>query len=351
MDLVPVHMQTCIGMAAVSGSHLNNLNAASAIGFTQDACSVNRLTAGYYMNGMWPKPDLFIGAYNACDGIAKNTDLLRTLYPDMPFYHFECPYKETEEGIKYLVAQLEEMIEFLEQETHRKLDWNRLEEHLGYALKMADLHRKISELRKNVPTPLRSRKVPELELADFYFCGAKIGSDFYEVVYEEALKRVKNGESGIANERYRIISPYVYPTYVWGLVDWLEKQWGAVHVSELFFSNWGTQELDPKKPLEAIARKMYAHPIVGTQGGSLDTLVPNIIEDAKNYKADAMIWWAHRGCPHGCASINSTSKAMHSLNIPVLELDSDYVDPNFEPESRMKYKLNTFFEMLDSRNL
>jgi benzoyl-CoA reductase/2-hydroxyglutaryl-CoA dehydratase subunit BcrC/BadD/HgdB len=337
-------------MAAVSGSHMENLNASKTVGFTQDACSVNRLTAGYFLNGKWPKPDFFIGSYNACDGIAKNTDLLRTFYPDMPYFHFEQPYKESKEGVDYLVSQLKEMIAFLEEQTRRKIDWDKLGEHLGYALRMSELHRKISELRKRKPTPLRSRKVPELELADFYFCGEKIGTDFYETVHEEALQRIANGIGGIENERFRLTSPYVYPTYVWGMVDWLEKEWGAVHVTELFFSGWGPQELDPAKPLECMAKKMYAHPIVGTQGGSLVDLISRFVKDVEDYKVDALLWWAHRGCPHGCGSIYSTSKAMRErFNLPVLELDSDYVDPNFEPKERMQERLNAFFEMLASR--
>lgn len=350
MDMVPMHMQTCIGMAAVSGSHMEDLTAAKTIGFTQDACSVNRLTAGYFLNGKWPKPDLFVGAYSACDGIAKNTDLMRSLYPDMPYFHFEQPYRESAGGIAYMVEQLKDLIAFLEEQSGKKMDWDKLSEHLGHALRMAELHKKISELRKVTPVPLRSRKVPELELADFYFCGSEIGTKFYETVYAEAKERVARGEGGIAKERFRLASPYVYPTYVWGLVDWLEKEWGAVHVTELFFSNWGPQELDPSKPLECIAKKMYAHPIVGTQGGSLEWLVPQFTQNVKDYKADALMWWAHRGCPHGCGSIYATSKVMKDeLKLPVLEIDSDYVDPHFEPVERMREKLNTFFEMLESQ--
>lgn len=349
MDIVPMHMQTCIGLAAVADLHADCLNSAMSFGMTQESCSVNRLSTGFFLNGLWPQPDIFIGGYTACDGVSKNTDLVRALF-DCPYFHFEKPYRYSDEAIHYIVEQLREMIDFLETQTHRKLDRSRLEQHLDYALQMADLHKKINELRKNVPTPLRSRKVPELELADFYFCGAPEGTEFYQSVFDEAKERVKRREGAIPNERFRLASPYVFPTYCWKLVEWMEKEWGAIHVMELFFSHWGKGKLDPKTPFQTIAKKLYAHPIVGTQGGPLDMLIPYIINDAKEYKPDAMVWWAHRGCPHGCASIHATSEALQKqFGIPVLELDSDYVDPAFEPESRMKDRLNDFFEMLAVR--
>lgn len=349
MDLVPVHLQVSLGMAAVAAVHEKCLNSPFSLGLTPETCSLCRYPIGFFLEGIFPPPDIFVGNHAVCDMIVNNGDLIGSLC-GCPQFTFEKPYNFSDDAIWYIVEQLQEMIHFLEEQTQRKLDWGRLEETVDYALQMERLHRGISELRKHVPTPLRSRKGPELQLADFYFCGTPTGVEYYHCVLDECKEKVEKGGGAITNENFRLLSPYYFPTYGWELVDWSEKVWGAINVMEIMFSHWGEVDFDPQTPLETIAKRFYEHPITRYQNCSLDMLTRDIVKEAREYRADALVWWAHRSCSQMLSSIWAMDNAIReNVGIPILQIDEDYTDPAIVPISLMRDKLNAFFEMLDTQ--
>jgi benzoyl-CoA reductase/2-hydroxyglutaryl-CoA dehydratase subunit BcrC/BadD/HgdB len=186
-----------------------------------------------------------------------------------------------------------------------------------------------------------------MQLSDFYFNGTSLCVEYYQNVYDECLMRLEKKEGAAKNEKYRLLSPYYFPTYGWEVVDHLEKKWGAVNVMELFFTPWQDMDFNAVSPLEALAKKYYEHPITGFQNAPLDMLIKEIVREVREYKADAVVWWAHRSCSHMLGAMWSIDKAIQEqVDIPILKIDSDYADPFVEPVSNMIEKIDSFFEMI-----
>jgi len=347
-DIAPVHIQVSLGISSISGTQQTALNTPLAMGMTPEMCSLCRIPLGFFAEGIFPPPDAFIGNLAVCDYIVKNADLVNH-FCGCPTYTIEKPYLYSPNGVAYMVKQFEEVIEFLEQVTGSKLNYDRLEETISYARQVESLHRSINELRKSRPTPMNSRKGPELQLADFYFTGTPLAVEYYQCIYEECAQRVEKKEGAIPNEKYRLLSPYYFPTYGWDLVDHLEKKWGAINVMELFFSPWSDLDFKPKSPLEALAKKYYEHPITKFQNAPIDVLIQEIIREAREYSADAVLWWAHRSCSHMLGAMWSIDKAItEQIGIPILRIDEDYADPVIEPIPKMIDKIDIFFQMLET---
>lgn len=58
---------------------------------------------------------------------------------------------------------------------------------------------------------------------------------------------------------------YEPPIYDWKLIDWMERAHGAVIVTQPAYCQWGLGEIDPSKPLEALAHKTFIRPIAGAK--------------------------------------------------------------------------------------
>lgn len=348
-DLVPIHLQVTMGISSISGTQRKALQVPLNMGFTSEMCSLCRIPFGLMVEGVMPPPDAFIGNLAVCDFIVKNADLVQSMY-GCPVYSIEKPYLYSRSGIDYMVDQFKELIAFLEGVTGQKLDYDRLEETIKYARQVEELHRGINELRKAVPTPLLSRKGPEMQLTDFYFCGTPLAVEFYQALYDECAERVANKIGAIPNEKYRLLSPYYFPVYGWELTAHLEKKWGAINVMEVFFSPWSDLDFKPSNPLEAIAKKYYEHPITKYQNAPMDMLVDEIVKEADDYSANGVLWWAHRSCCHMLGALWTMDEAIKAkIDIPILRIDEDYADPDIVPIPKMIEKIDIFFEMLENR--
>jgi benzoyl-CoA reductase/2-hydroxyglutaryl-CoA dehydratase subunit BcrC/BadD/HgdB len=75
----------------------------------------------------------------------------------------------------------------------------------------------------------------------------------------------------------------------------------------------------------------------------------DISNAAKQYKVDGAIYWAFIGCRHTCATIKVIKETLNEIDVPMLTIDCDIVDPTINSEEEIGDKLAQFFEMLEDR--
>ncbi|MCK5430986.1 MAG: 2-hydroxyacyl-CoA dehydratase, partial [Anaerolineales bacterium] len=124
-------------------------------------------------------------------------------------------------------------------------------------------------------------------------------------------------------------------------------EYGAVSVTEPFFTHWGEGKLDPNKPLESVAQKAYMIPEVQMYGPMNDTKIQRVADLAEEYKVDGAVYYADTGCRHTCALIKLFKDTLSDIDIPMLTLDSDVVDPTMTSEEETREKFEGFFELLE----
>lgn len=349
MDIVPMHLEaTSMMITQCLNAYEEAFDAAKGYGFLPEVCSAHRNLNALCILGWLPRPDAVIWSNQVCDNTSKSGDAPCEIY-GIPGFFLDRPYNYTDRDALYYTQELEDMVHFLEDVCHRKMDWDRLKESLTYSQRSMDLHREIVQMRKAVPSPMRNRKFMYLTVMEWYLSGTPECVDFYQMIHDEVKGRVERGEGVVPVEKHRLLTLFLPPINMWKLLDWMEREYGAVSVAEPYCSDWGEGDLDPSKPLESLARKSFYRPICRPMHGPLrEGVLSDTLKDAAEFKVNAAIYWAHIGCRQACACIRILKDGLYEkYGIPMLVLDNDLIDPTFATETELKDKLEGFFEMLE----
>ncbi|MBI4286910.1 MAG: 2-hydroxyacyl-CoA dehydratase [Chloroflexi bacterium] len=351
LGLTPMHLEFTSGtMAVVLKNFEEGLNAARGLGLYPEICSTHRIMAGSFSQGWVPLPNAIVWSNMACDNTAKTAEVLIDMY-QIPGFFVERPYAHRPDTVSYTAAEFRDMVAFLEKHSGRKLDPNRLEESLKLSFEMVRLHREINELRKASPYPLPNRRSFQMMVVGWYYQGSQEAVDYFRVVRDEAKALVEQKKGFTPNNRFRLLSISQVPYHNWKIMDWMEREHGACMVFNVDNDHWRDWQLDLSHPFETLATRIYQTPSSAQFYAPLHLgMVPDAVQDAKTYKVDGAVFWAHAGCREGCATIRSIKDALRDrVDIPLLALNMDFMDPTVVPEEEMKNQFEAFFERLAER--
>ncbi len=348
MDIVPMHTETTTWMIALfTGEATELVTAGAEIGLASEICTPHRGIAGAFsLKNALPQPDAIVWSNLICDNTAKSGELIAEL-SGSPGYFLDHPFQESTEERKYLIGELKGMIDFLEHQSGKKMNWDKLSEIVAVMDRQIELFREICELRKAVPTPFSPLGFMDLLTMDYFFPGQPEAIEYLETVRDELKAKIAAGKGAVDNERFRLMSLFVPPMYLMGFLEKLSHEYGAVSVTEPFFTHWGEGKLDPNKPLESVAQKAYMIPEVQMYGPMNDTKIQRVADLAEEYKVDGAVYYADTGCRHTCALIKLFKDTLSDIDIPMLTLDSDVVDPTMTSEEETREKFEGFFELLE----
>jgi hypothetical protein len=161
---------------------------------------------------------------------------------------------------------------------------------------------------------------------------------------------VEKGQGAVKQERFRLMSFFVPPIYLIALLEGISQEFGAVSVVEPLFTYWKYQPLEAASPLESIVQKSYMIPESRTMYGPFgQKTLDEIAECTKKYKVDGAVYYAFIGCRHSCATIKVVKDLLNDMDVPMLTLDVDIVDPTINNPAEIRQKMEQFFELLDDR--
>jgi benzoyl-CoA reductase/2-hydroxyglutaryl-CoA dehydratase subunit BcrC/BadD/HgdB len=350
MDLVPMHTEMTTWMTAMFlGEQAELLNAGAELGLAPEICSPHRGLAGAFLIKALPRPDVMLWSNLICDNTAKSGELVMQLN-DCPGFFLDRPFQQSKGEVDYLIGELKELIRFLEQKTGRKMNWGRLSEIVGQMDKQIRLLQEIGELRKAVPSPFPFQGFLKLLSVDYMFPGQPEATAYLEALRQELSDMVKDGKGAVSHERFRLMTLFLPPLYFMGSLEKICQEHNTVSVVEPLFSLWHEGGLDPCQPLESIARKSFLIPESRSMYGPLtQQALDELVQSAKDYKVDGAIYWAFIGCRQTCATIKLVKDILNEIDVPMLTLDCDLVDPTISPKEEIKEKLEHFFELLEER--
>jgi benzoyl-CoA reductase/2-hydroxyglutaryl-CoA dehydratase subunit BcrC/BadD/HgdB len=349
MDIVPMHAETTSWMTAIFTQGTNEVLAESArIGLANEICSAHRGLAGAYGMGSMPRPDVVLWSSLMCDNTAKSGELLMEMN-HCPGFFLDFPFEPSGEEVKYLSEELQEMIKFLEEQSGHKMNWDKLSEIVSRMNTQIELTRDINELRKSVPSPFPPQRFFDLLMSHYLMPGQPEAIEFLETLKLEMTERVQQGKGVIPDERFRLMSLLVPPMFALGFLGSLPQEYGAVSVVEPLFSIWGEGRLDPEQPLESVIRKMFMFPEMCMYGHMDDRIEKATVQNARDFQVDGAICYAHIGCRQGNGVIKVTKDILNKIDIPVLTIDCDILDPTVASVEDMKAKMEQFFELLEDK--
>jgi len=350
MDIVPIHTETSTWLTALFlRESAELLSAGAEVGLLPEICSPHRGVAGAFAMGALPRPDVMLWSNLVCDNTAKSGELLMEIN-DCPGFFLDHPFQDTEVEAKYLIGELEDMIDFLEEKSGRRMDWDKLAEIVARMDRQIELFREICELRKAVPTPFPPMSFLELLSIDYLYPGQPEAIEYLETLRQELTEMVSEGKGAVSPERFRLMTLFIPPMHLMGFLGRRLQEYGAVSVVEPLFTRWVEGRLDPGKPLESVAKKAFLIPERLSMYGPLgERALKDLVDCAEEYKVDGAIYWAFMGCRHTCATVKLFKDILNDIDVPMLTLDCDIVDPTINSEEEIGEKLEQFFELLEDR--
>lgn len=375
MGIAPVWPENWAGFCAAVHLAEPFLNKASAEGFSDKLCTYATCGLGFDtirhelgeappdapFGGM-PKPDVMIGiGLIFCDARHKWFQAAQR-YVDVPLYTMGLltpPYDvdPNEVGsyyVDYMVEELRGLVEFLEQVTGRKMDWEDLNHRIDVSDETNGVWYEAYQLRKAIPAPMPTQDAMSAFVPGWCLLGTQTALDFCRDLYNEVRYRVENKIGAISEEKYRLLwGMGIPPWFMLQLFNYFET-YGAVFPIEAIYRPFEPVEIPAgvSHPLERLAwriykRGTYRHNKARNRSGDAD--VELLIDFIDDYKIDGVV--LHRA--YSCRTVHTGQ--LHQLallkqyrNLPSLLIESDMVDVRSFSEEEIKNKIETFIEIVDA---
>ena len=374
MDITPIWTENYGALCATKQDAERFLSEAEADGYSIDVCGYARTCIGFDAfrqrlgemppgapDGGMAEPDMLLGCSARCDPRYKWYQTLGR-YMKTPVYAHDiiippvdANLKEVSEYyIKYQVDELRGLIDFLERQVGRKLDYDRLCEIIRISHETMRIWQECYLLRKASPCPMPSEDHFSAMVPAFYKLGTEEALNFYKELYAEVKHRVDNKMGVIPEEKYRLLWAAGLPPWhsMW-ILNYFESR-GAVFCMDMIYRPYEPMDVPVKiedDPITYLAWRSFLRWVwfhEGAKAGPRNIAVQEVMELVNDYKIDGMVMHATRTCRANTIGLKFLAEAVREdVKLPVLLLTSDIVDTRDYSEASWKANIETFIEMVD----
>lgn len=328
-------------MLAGSGMSSKYLDLSESKGFSTDSCSYHRTIIGAAIDGLLPKPDVLIGASIPCNGGVKALKRIGEIF-NKDVFILNIPIEVTPKSIDYLTDQFEQMIEYVQNETGRKLDYEKLKKSIRYNNEAREYLIELNKLCMNVPSPVNSNDLKNFIMI-VVLLGTKESVEVAKLYRDEFKFRVDNNLNELPEEKYRLMWIQNRIQFKTDLLRILEENYSAkIVIDELNHIWW--EPMDENDPIRSLAKRIMTHPLVGPANRRLEV----ITQLAQEYKIDGAVNPAHWGCRQSAGARVLFKDALQKIGIPLIHLDVDCVDERNYAPGQIMTRMEAFLEMLSN---
>ncbi|MBW2057944.1 MAG: 2-hydroxyacyl-CoA dehydratase, partial [Deltaproteobacteria bacterium] len=251
---VPVHPEILASLMAyfnISGRFLEKGDSR----ISTDLCSFYRIALGMAMADLLPRPDVLISSSNLCDGSNKFFGYLGRLY-GVPHFFLDVPYHDGCQGRRYLLDQLQGLIESVQGITG--IPWTR--ERIQTIVRLSNQARvyllRVNQLRRSRPAPFPASEALSYGAGMIFSSfGTAQGVAFHRALYRFVRQRVDRGRGYLPEERHRLLwLHHIRPYYPNDIFEVLSRKGAAVAFEEVSHVYW--PPLREEAILEGLCDKM-----------------------------------------------------------------------------------------------
>lgn len=353
--LQPVNLEMMVAIPAflIPGSDRELVDTAQERGVHMELCSANRASIGEMFLKTLPPPAMVLSQSQPCDSSRAAYQMIREI-TGAPQFILDSPYWDTEDVLEYYEQQLLDLIAFMEEHSHRKLDWDRLREVMDESNRMAEYWLELNELKKLVPCPSDSKTGPYAAIAGTCLAGHPLATRVLKGLRDDAKERAQLGKGVCSHERIRANWFYIHVIYDALWMNKLQEQYGAVSVMDMlsYYRVTPMNTSSPKRMLRSLAQRNLTAVPMGRQGrGGADIFLNDLMQTTKEWKADCVIFAGNAGCKWLKACIGMAREELkEKFGVPVLYFDIDIFDPRFRSAVEYRKEVEDFFStMLPSK--
>ena len=370
MDIYPICFEVvsvCQTFAYKRGS-AEFLDYCNEVGFTETSCSSQRGTLGAYLAGVGVDVDMIVtDTPGVCDTNA-NAFAFAAAYLKKPFFQLDMPSVLVDSRTdEYHNSDFKALIAFLEKNTGRKLNHDRLREVLREIEKQEELVGELEDLARIVPSPVPGTFNLMIYASRFLFSGMKECTVVLESMVRVAKDNAQKGISGISGgvEKLRAffcyIDHYTNSMRLWQFLDKngicfqgniLSRSWAhsAPHVKE-YHTEPASYSIDTSD-LDSMIRSMADHnarmPMIKSIRGPYDApdmWLQDTISLAKMYKSDCIVYNGTPGCRNTWGMVKLFARDTEKAGFPTFINYGDAFDDRVESWESSKDRLEEFLRV------
>jgi len=350
MDIVPVVCDGVTGSACMVLPDGASKYIDLAEGVIPDhICGNNKFFVGAAMSGDISIPDMVVQQSSPCDSNLATYPVIAERF-GASFFCVDVPYWRDEASFRYVAEEVKRLVSFLEEQTGRKMDFARLQQVMEYSNQAHDHILKLNELREASPYPYSSIETIAEYIPILALAGTPQLADYARRRYELTRDRVERGVGSLPRERekYRLAWIYGALAFDFGIMAWLEREYGAVSVAHMN-NNFVMGPVEDLSNMDSVAmglaHKLVDLPMGRECYGPWETYVGIMIDLCRRYRADAAVFAGHVACKHNWAIIKLVKDRIYDeLGIPTLVFECDVYDPRVASSDDIKGKFDEFFE-------
>lgn len=347
-----------------------------ADGFANTLCGYGRNTMGYArrmseIGGIPPdspgggmeRPTLLIGLPLQCDAGIKMWQAFRRWFPDVPFWSMDWMAPPAgvnldevrDHYIDYIAQEMRDLVDWLERQTGRKMDLDKLSEHVAISEETWRLWYECSELRKAVPCPMAARDSWSACVSTgFLYSDSKATLDLFKRLYNDLRCRVDNKIGIIPEEKYRYSWIGLPPWHCMETLDYLESL-GAVCVIDHWSYSPGPPApipLEVTDPYKRLAWKyfyFFTKSLARARGEAEHWMVQQYLDWVREYKCDGAVIHNIASCrSFHVSGLHDKEMLLKFAKVPSLIIHGDAVDPRVYNLAEVKKQADAFVETMES---
>ncbi|WKY47527.1 2-hydroxyacyl-CoA dehydratase family protein [Eubacteriaceae bacterium ES3] len=312
-------------------------------------CGLDKVELGIALRGEYGVvPDGYVYCTVPCDSARVCHPAIDKIF-GVPSFRLDVPFRRDDRGYNYLADQYKDFIKFMEDVTGKKMDWDKFAEVAKISDETNDLLEKIADLRKLKPCPLPGRL---LVLNEMVACmaGHPAMLKYMQAQYKLGTMLAEKGIGAVKEEKYRVSW---LQNIVWanaGLLDWMEKTYGAVMVMDGFGYQKGILfdgDYSPEHARYIMAKKALEVPMIHGASGPAAHYVDLVEGIMADYDVNVSMFIGHVGCKHTFAAAKIvTDMIQDKFGIPTLNVDLDAIDLRYKSIDEVKVAIGEYMETI-----
>lgn len=356
---VPLYPEVDALQLAIRHQSLDPILAAEELGYAADNCAYVKADIGCILKGITPTggklptPTLILCNFVGCNTYLKWFEHLAKLQ-NAPLYVIDVPFMRGDEpsrsDVEYVVKQLHETVNKLEQLTGRKFDRDCFRQAIECSRRSEELWSQIKHLARRSPSPFDAYFDAITLMGPLYVYRAKPeGVQFFEAALAELQAKSDAGGGVYEKEQFRLVmeGPPPYP-YFRTFRDMFSK-WQACAVASTYSTVGGLWEFgfrhDPDSPFESVALHMIAQNVTNRNYLQRYEQIRRYVEE---WKGDGVIIHFVKSCRLFSAGQGDMRDYFtKQLGVPTLYIESDLEDPRYFAEAQIRNRIDAFFEALE----
>ena len=346
LDVVMYVPESMAIMGHNMGTHttVEIIEAAEKEGLPTEFCSAGKAAIGAFLTHQAPKPDLLISSSHPCDSVVSSYQVLQYM-TKVPLFTVDTPYWDDADSHDYYADNILELIDFLEEHTGQKLNWDALAQVCHIINQTNAFLQEYTEMARAVPSPCNLTCLLLGWQHSIAAHGTENGLWFARMICQNAKARLAKGKGYLKTQKIRIIW-WDIPIGFHFLEPWLNSRFGAVTVAD-FMGRVSTNPIDLSSRESMIRGLAQSHMNIAMARqlrGPAEFFTEELKRILEEYSGDCLIFTRHQGCKGGWAMGKLIRDACRKSGLPVLFLSTDSFDPRFASEEQIKREITEFFQ-------